>query len=139
MSSSQSARINKNHRRHSTNTYTSSASVNAGHKELSPSGSLNAGTNYYENTKNLKDGSGSGGNNSSSSSTNQKYSGKKVVKRKKTASHLDHTNNSMSSNASGNTVASNAIASATSGSKNGNNSNTNYLGKTIKMTGTSSR
>lgn len=147
-SSSQSARpINKNHRRHSTNTYTSSVSSNAGHKELSPSGSLNAGTvgtNFYENSKNLKDGggSGSGGNNSSSSSTNQKYVSKKVVKRKKTASHFDNaTSNTIGSNAGATTAMHNAIATVASGSKNGTNSNTNanYLGKAIKMAGTSSR
>lgn len=134
-SSQSAARINKNHRRHSTNAYTAAGSTSVSHKELSPSGSLNAASNYYEHTKNYKDGNGGGSGSSSSNNSNNRSTQKtrNEVKRKKTTSHLDHSNNSLNSNAS--TIG----GTATTGQvKNGNN-NANYLGKTIKMTSASSR
>lgn len=149
--SSQSSRlINKSHRRHSTNAYSTSQSPNVGHKELSPSNSLNTSvaSNYYENVKNMAKDGVSGVSNSLNS--NQRYMGKKMVKRKKTTSHFDGSNmNSNSGNGNnGSSNNTNAINKGTkqqttntnsnSNSNTGSNSN-NQMGKTIKMSAASSR
>lgn len=150
---SQSSRlINKSHRRHSTNAYSSSQSPNVGHKELSPSNSLNTSvaSNYYENVKNMAKDSGSGISNSLNSN-HQRYMSKKMVKRKKTTSHFDGSNmNSNSGNGNNGSSSNNTNAinkgtkqqttntNSNSNSNTGSNSN-NHMGKTIKMSAASSR
>lgn len=140
--------LSKNHRRHSTNTsYTSSLANNLSHKELSPTNSLGTnGQNFYE--KSIKGNDAMVANinistsNNSSGSSNQKYNTKKVIKRKKitTTTHFDSS--SGSSSTSGNSTvkhhqqqSQNNNSNATSNSSNSQN----HMGKSLKISGTSSR
>lgn len=135
------SKFNKNHRRHSTNTYTSSLTNNLSHKELSPTSSLGTnGQHFYEKSIKGSDTMIASGNSSSSNnsgSSNQKYNSKKMSKRKKiqTTPHFDSSSGS-SPNSGNNSV--NKQQSQNNNSNPTNNSQ-NHMGKALKISGASSR